>query len=578
MSATLTRRDRQEVQGFLGVNLRQDRTSLADQELAKVINADLHSQPGAIVFRLGRTKQTDSMLADLTIRRLAKINSIRYRVASNSVYRTSSQIITGLSTNDFTTFMPFRPLNDTTLWAFIADDALMKKDDGTTTAKWGIDAPTATPSVGTTGTGLTGSYKVKYTYARVVGSSVAHESNPSPASATQVLANQNLAISGLTASTDAQVTHIRIYRTLAGGAEYLFDQQIANGTTTATSSQADTALGSAVETDNDPPPDAGGVVNWNNQAWIFHDPDNPHYLWRSKRFRPESVPTENFIEIGNADDPIQMCVPQVGLLGVFTRKTKFRIIGSELAGYVDQEAISKRGTPAGLGVTATERGALFVARDGIYLTNFLDTDEELTNKIERFFRGETVNGISPINWDAASTIASASSQGRYYVALPTGASTVPDLMGVYSTDTRNWYFYDHPARSLLYEEDTDTLTAGFTDGFVYVLENGTTDAGADIALDIETKDYFGGSPKIRKLFLWAKVDMDTGGEDVTLKLYVDGTLKRTISNFSSARDKDLIKFPAGCLGFTWRIALAYTGRTTIRWFGAEAIWAPLESA
>jgi hypothetical protein len=578
MSTVLTKRDRQEIQGFLGVNLRQDRVSLADQELAKAINADLHSQPGVVVLRAGRTKQNSTALADQTIRRLARINSLRYRVASNAVYRDTSQILTGLSTTLYTTFMPFRPLNDTTLWAFIADDGLMRKDDGTNTYTWGITAPSDTPGVGTTGTGLTGTYSVKFTYVRKVGSSVAHESNPSTASADQALSNQSLSITGLTASTDSQVTHKRIYRTVAGGSTYLYDQEVTNATTTATSSQADTALGTEVETNNDVPPDAGGAVNWNDQAWLFHDPDNPHYLWRSKRFRPESVPTTNYLEVGNADDPIQMAVPMVGLLGVLARRTKYRIVGTETTGYFVQEAISKRGTPAGLAVKGTDAGAAFIARDGIFLTNFIDADQELSNKIDRIFHGETVNGIGPVNWDAITTASMEMHRGNLWVALPTGSSTVPDTVAIFSRDTKNWYFYDHPIRSLLYEEDTDTLTAGFTDGFIYVLEDGTTDAGADIELDVETKDYFGGSPKVRKLFLWAKVDLDTQGDDVTLKLYVDGTLKRTISSLTSSRDKGLIAFPAGCLGYTWRIKLEYTGRSTIRWYGAEAIWAPLEVA
>jgi len=576
MAAILTKRDRQEVQGFLGINLRQDRVSLADAELAKAINADLHSQLGVVVLRFGRTKQNSVALADQAIRRLARINSVRYRVAANTVYRDTSQIVNGLSTNLYTTLMPFRPLNDTTIWAFIADDGLMRKDDGTNTRIWGIAAPAAAPSLGTTGTGLTGTYGAKYTYARVVGSSVAHESNPS-AAASQALSNQNLTV-GVTASTDPQVTHIRIYRTQAGGAEYLFDQQVTNATATITSSQADSALGAAVETDNDVPPEAGGAVNWNDQAWLYHDPDNQHYLWRSKRYRPESVPTDNYMEIGNADDAIQAVSPMVGLLGVLTRRTKYRVLGTEVTGYIYQEAISKRGTPAGLAVKGTEDGTLFIARDGVFVTNFLDADQELSSKINRIFHGESVNGIDGVNWDAISTASIEAYRGFYAVALPTGTAETPNILAVYSKATRNWFFYDHPLRSMLYEEDTDDLTGGGTDGFVYVLEDGTTDAGADIALDVETKDYFGGSPKLRKLFLFLKVDLDTAGDDVTLKLYVDGTLKRTISGFTSSRDKALIRFPEGCLGFTWRLKLEYTGRSTVRFYGAEAIWAPLESA
>jgi hypothetical protein len=570
--------DRQEVHGFLGVNLRKERVSLADQELATAINADLHSQPGVVVLRLGRTKQFAAALADLTIRRLARINSVRYQVAANAVYRNQSQILTGLSTNAFTTLMPFRPLNDTVIWACIADDAIMRKDDGTTTRIWGIAAPSATPAVAAGGAGnLTGSYKVKVTYVRKVGSSVAHESNPSPASAAQSLTSQQLSISGLTASSDAQVTHKRIYRTVAGGATYLYDQEIANATTTATSSQADSALGAAVEENNDVPPVASWAVDWNEQAWLCRDAVNPHYLWRSKRFRPESWPALNYMEIGNADDAVQCAVPLIGLLAVLKRRTKFRVLGTEAAGYVAQEALSQRGTPAPAAAIPTERGIIFPARDGVWLSNLIAADQELSARIAPLFYNETVNGISPINWDAAATMAAAAYKGRYYLALPTGSATVPNLLAVFSWLTEHWYFYDHPVRSLLVEEDNDDLTAGFTDGLVYVLEDGSDDAGASVALDVETKDYFGGSINTRKLFLWIKVDADTQGEAITLELFIDGVLKRTVS-FTSARGKGLIALPEACLGYTWRIRVRYTGKQRVRVYGAEAIWLPLEAA
>src|SRR3989337_79458 len=177
-----------EVKGFRGVNLRADRVSLADEQVARAIMAVSHSQTGALVLRLGRSAQFAAALSDLVIRRLAKINSTRYQVAGQSVYRAQSSILSTLSTNLVPTLLPFRPLLDTTTWAFIADDAVMRKDDGTNVRTWGIAAPTATPVVAVGAAGaLTGDYSVKYTYARVVGTAVVHESNPSPPSNTAAL-------------------------------------------------------------------------------------------------------------------------------------------------------------------------------------------------------------------------------------------------------------------------------------------------------------------------------------------------------------------------------------------------------
>ena len=139
--------------------------------------------------------------------------------------------------------------------------------------------------------------------------------------------------------------------------------------------------------------------------------------------------------------------------------------------------------------------------------------------------------------------------------------------------TKKWYFYDHPARSLFVEEDTDDLTAGFTDGFVYILEDGATNS---VALDCETKDVFGVSPHVRKLFLWARADIETNGA-VTVELYVDGVLKRTIA-VTGSRTRNLMAFPEKSLGYAWRIRFRYTGTTRVRIYGAGVIALPLEAA
>lgn len=568
----------QEVQGFIGVNLRQERASLADQELAKAINADLHSFPGVISLRYGRTAQFSSALTDLVIRRLARINSIRYQVAGVSLYRDQVSISAALSTNAITTILPARPLNDTTTWAFIADDALMRKDDGSTLSTWGIAAPTvqATVAAGVAGS-LTGSYRVKYTFVRKVGASIAHESSPSPASSAQSLTSAVLAITNIADSADAQVTHKRIYRTVAGGSVYLYDQEIAQGVTSATSSVADTALGAAVEDDNDPPPTASWLADFQETFFLCRDAAYPHYLWYAKRFRPESWPVDQFLEIGNPNDPLQCAVATTALLGVFSRLTKYRVFGNASSGYVAQEAISRRGTPSPNGVVATETGIVFPARDGIFQTSLIAPDEELSARIAPIFSGEAVNDINAINWDAAETIAARSYKKRLYVALPTGQATSPDTVAVYSRDTQQWYFFDHPLRSLFVEEDLDDLVGGGTDGLVYVLEDGVSDAGTSIALDVETKDYFGQSIHTRKLFQWFRVDADVPSGSLTVGFYVDGTLMRS-ATVTGSRTRRLLALPASCLGYAWRLRFTYTGTARVKIYGAAAMWLPLEAA
>src|SRR5437867_2866570 len=478
--------------GFLGVNLRKNRVSLADQDVARAINADLHSQVGTIVLRLGRTKQFTNALTETTIRRLAKINNIRYQVAGRSVFRNQVNILSGLlSTNLVTTLVPYRPLNDTMTYAFIADDSVMRKDDGMSVTTWGITAPSGSPTVATGAAGsLSGNYSVRYTYIRKVGSAIAGESNPSPASNTVSLSAQQLSVTGIARSGDPQVTHVRLYRTSSSNSVYLFDQDILNGTTTATSTQADTALGTAVDlTGNATPPIASWAVLFQDSVFLCRDSTNPHYLWYSKRFQPESVPATNFLEIGNPDDPLQCAVSGPGILGVFTKRTKYRVVGNIQSGFEAQQSFSTRGTLAFHAVLATEYGIVFPALDGVFLTNMISADVNLAEEILPLFLGDSMNGLDPINWDAASVMAAGTYKERYYLSYPSGSHTTPDMLAVYSTHTKKWYHYNHPIQSFFYENDVDDFTAGGLDGFVYLLERGSTDSGASIALTVDTKDF-----------------------------------------------------------------------------------------
>ncbi len=566
---------------MLGVNLRQDRVALAQNQLAKSINADLNLSPGALVLRLGRTKLNQTPLADLRINRQSLINGFRYQAAGRSLYRDftlipSSSLV--FSANLTTNFQGYTPQSDTQLWAFIADDAIMQKDNGTTLVPWTISAPANAPTVATGAAGsLTGAYQLRYTYIRkTAGGALAAESNPGPVSTVVNPATQVISVTAITTPGDVQVTHMRLYRTAAGGSLFLFDQDIPRGTTTATSSQADTSLGAALSlTGNSAPPNCSSLAIWNETMWLTHDLNNPTNLYYSTRFNPESFPPANFLSIGDASDPLQYVIPFGGLLGVFSRNTKYRVLGNALAGYVAEESMSRRGTAAFMATISTEHGVIFVARDGIWRTDFSSPDVQMSEMIYPLFLGESVNGIDPINWAASSTMRAGRYKNRYYLAFPSGTHTVPDMVMVYSFDTKNWYFYDHPLSDLYYEELNNQILGGGQDGYSYVLENGSSDGGSAIALDCETKDFSGASKDVRKLFQYIRVDADTKGETLTCQLYVDDVLTTTQPFSSSGRSERLIAVAQGSMGYHWRIRFTYTGTARIRIYPPAAIYVPL---
>lgn len=638
---------------FLGVNLRQDRLSMADEDVAKAINADLHTQPGVIILRKGRTAQNSSALSDLVIRRIAKINNYRYRVAGQSLYCGDTVVLNGiLNSNLITTMMPFRPLNDTTIWNFVADDSVMRKVNCSTVGTWGLPTPAQpTTAIGIQGD-LTGDYVAKYTFTRLAGSAVAAEGNPSPAASAITLSSNIFTIGDMEHPSDTTTNALGIYRSTANTTVPLNDDYAeipANnpyavthnwevsaveglqlhwtsdagsitvsgslvGTRRSTtwepssttdtedaagrrgtyrwekdnsyvttqtylwayaSTIADTTLGDIVEVDNNVPPTASWVVNFQEHAFFCRDGSNPHYLWFSKRYLPEQVPTTNFLEIGDADDPLQCAVEWGGQLGVFARKKKFRVVGNATSGFVSIEAASHRGTPCPMAVIPTEFGIAFPARDGFFTTTLAAPDTGFGEKILPLFFGETVNGMLPLNWNQANTFSAAVYKGRYYFSYAETGNTTPNRMAVYSRDTQNWYHYDHPMRSLYVEEDTDLLLGGGLDGYVYVLETGADDAGSNIALEVDTKDFTGDMRDIRKLFMYLKTDIDALGETVTLKLFVDDVLKLTTTVNPNGRTESLLPLPQATMGHHWRVNVTYTGNKRVRVYSVAALYIPM---
>jgi hypothetical protein len=652
---------------FLGVNLRQDRVSMADEEVAKAINADFHLQPGVIVLRLGRTAHNDTVLSNLAIRRLAKINGHRYQVAGTRLYcdYTIVSDISSLGTSNITTFMPFRPLNDDTTWAYIANDSTgsMFKVDCQERGAWGTGVPQfPTIKAGTLISFLNaGVYTVAYTQVRLVSGAAAFESNPSNPFATITLSfADSLNIGDMTdvVFNNDTVNAVGIYRSLADSGVPLLDgyysipstsshsvtqvfetdamgdaettlkfhwsinlnsQSVSGVSVNCRGSQqwepdgsafassediagrratylweitdlyvitqtrhwakhlnvVDASLGAIIETDNGDTPGASWAVAWQEHAWLCGGITHPNYLYFSKRFRPEAWPADQILEIGTPDDPLQCALPIGGMLGVFSRKTKYRVVGNAVSGFVALEAASPRGTNCPLAAITTERGITFVAKDGIFNTFLASPDQGFADKILPLFFGETVNDMLPINWEVASTFSAAIYKDRYYFAYADTQHATPNMVAVYSWSTGNWYHYDMDVRSQFVEEDTDFFLAGGIDGFVYKMENGSTDGGSSIALDVETKDFSGDSKDIRKLFLGMKVDTDTGGATVTVKFYVDDTLEHTTTVSTSSRTKTLLKLPEGVMGYQWRVKFTYTGSTRIRLYGCAALFLPM---
>ena len=154
---------------------------------------------------------------------------------------------------------------------------------------------------------------------------------------------------------------------------------------------------------------------------------------------------------------------------------------------------------------------------------------------------------------------------------------------VYSTATDKWAVWHEAPITLFTDEFEDRITAGYGDGLVRTLNVNDADAdeaGSDdlnLASEIETKDFWGGSRRTRKLFQWARINIDCTGGDATVELYVDGDLKRRVT-VTGARTRNLIPFPDGCIGFRWRIRITTMRTDRPILYGVAAIYQTLRPA
>lgn len=504
---------------------------------------------------------------------LIRAQSLRYARVGTSLYKDGVSFWTSFSANR-SQMLAYRPLAETVIWVFIADTTLMARTDGTSVFAWGITAPATGPTIAAgSSTGLTGNFRARYTYIRKDSAgAVLAESNPSPAPSSAVtLANQDLSITAIVPSRDPQVTHTRIYRTLAGGTDYLFDKDIDVSLASTTSTQADNLLGAILVTDNNPPPATSLCAIHNEYAFLDGDTSNPGYLWFSKRWKPQNVPATNFLEM-NSNDPGRALVEWNGMLLRFTRDTKYRILGSDPTTFFPVESPSRRGILLGKAWTVSQFGVWYVANDGVFLTSGI-LDVKMSDDIDPIFEGRTVDNNPPIN--KAGNHVCEFYRGKLHIAYASGSSTEPDYLATYNIETKGWKIEPLTISALNFELDTDFLTRGGADGFVYQMEKESTDdAGSNISIDVLTGDVAGESGVgTWKRFAQVNCDLNSGGETVTLSFLLDGISAESKSLSASSRSLLRKKLAAGgMVGQRGAINLTYAGQQDVRVSGIAVLY------
>jgi hypothetical protein len=517
-----------------GLNLNDPRF-VEETELAIALNADFR-QRGVVRSRDGRASIYTSQGTDLIGSADGDIYSVGSDIYRNGTALSSS--ITGVSALGVT------KLRNVQNEVLLLSAQVNYKVDDSSVQTWGLVAPTVAPTLDlAAGTGLsTGDYYFKYTYVRKSGSTIIHESNPSPVSlvATTSGGNHQITVT-CTASADAQVTHIRVYRTLVGGSstsnDFYYDIEITLPTVAGTTANADSALGTLVEVDNDPPPATGltAIAGPGMYNVIFIASGNNVYF--SKVGRPESFPATYYVPVGVPYKVIKALIDWGGLIYIFTTDAVYFMQGTDPITFYPVRTQASRGLVAAQGIVATEKGILYISYDGAYAFNGQAEVKITSEKVDSLFRGETVNTVSPINKSSIANCWLTYFNGKMFLGYPSGSNTIPNKVLMYDFETFKFSIYDYGLniKSVFVDTVNYRLLAGDNNGTVWQLETGEADGGTAFTFKVRSRELSGLTQYAPVL---SRVDItNAGGSTVSARWLSKGTIKQTISLTDSVEQK-----------------------------------------
>ena len=274
-----------------------------------------------------------------------------------------------------------------------------------------------------------------------------------------------------------------------------------------------------------------------DQMWLAGDSNNPHYLYYSKRFRPESFPPQNYLEIGSPSDPIMAVLEYRSQLYVFTLTAVYNVVGASVAGTAIPFSVKtacRHGLFANFAWARTEAGILFLSGDGVY--NFHGgPGEYVTERVEWLFTNQNLGPVVAMDpAQRSQTVMSTWNNEVYLSYIDTGGAR---RRLSYNLIYKRWRNDSLPATAMYFEEDTYSLvvalksgTAGFTDGMIYQDRVNDYDS-AGFTGGVETKNAISfvmwtpaldlGDPVHQKVFNEFTIDLDSSNQPVTVALVFD---------------------------------------------------------
>ena len=341
------------------------------------------------------------------------------------------------------------------------------------------DTPNAAPSNGTFA--ATGTYYYRVSFRNSLDGTESLASDPS-GGALLAATDDNIDLTSIPVSSNAQVNQRRLYRKDAAATEYYYLADI-NDNTTTTYTDTGTAVSSTLPID-----DLRGDVEECRFATVFgaslivaNSPANPSAIYFSE---PDTInfPAANVITVGEGDgDEITGIKAAFGYCIIFKERSIHILSGTGSTTYQVERVVPSQGCVSGATIAESPQGIYYLSHDGVYryqpgggIEYVSGTQQELFSAINTERKRFAAAGYNP-------------KTHQYMVSLDVAGDTDTRISMVYDEETQSWARWDAAFDCYAQAElsDNEIALLGTKGGFVYRLFTGNTD-GMPIYGDAET--------------------------------------------------------------------------------------------
>jgi len=354
-------------------------------------------------------------------------------------------------------------------------------------------------------------YLYVYTYKN---SQTGHESAPSPIQTSGVWANRQRVMVRCVGSSDRQVHTIVVYRNGGLYADEFYRKvgEVSNsyGYVYFYDDKSDIEIESepTAEFDNFPPPPARLCCHAFDSLFVAGIEEYPHVLAKSKTGRPESFPIVNEatnaahrINVGSPSNPI-MAITEFGGSLVCLNLTSIYVVGMWLGSMKEPvETPSQRGLIAEHAWCIADNEIWFLSYDGVYSWSGGQSIHR-SLAIDWMFKGETVNGIPPIDLsdNGKRYISFAFYNNAVWISCKNTSGAYIVLIADMSTGEPRWhimkpcassggalvtFLVSDPSESVLYSARSINY-GGSTTAYIYQEDTGAQDDSSAISYSFRT--------------------------------------------------------------------------------------------